>query len=378
MAISVPDAAADAIVRALYTVASGGGTEPLSEADRRGIRGAHRTVLGRDGAVDPDQLTVIEPAELAEAVTDGDARLDTLRMAAVMAIVDAVIDDEKLQAVLDFADAFGIETGFVRSFAAMKGNDLPTLATEMVRANVESIPGLPWVPDDPFKAFLPYGDAPDPELEARYRALADKPAGTLGRAFYEHYHRNGFSFPGAPTAVAAVWGTPHDSMHVLSGYDTSPQGEVLVSAFTGGQLSQDPDPFESNVLPSAITYHMGIELNKGINVGDRERMARDPSWRDNYEGNVHLGLDPAKLWVAWQRGREMTVDLFSGHWDFWRYVDAPLDELRAEWNIPPLDPADAATPDDQIDPELFRRPGLPLPQKSTDALAERPTAPPPA
>src|SRR5690606_10637720 len=100
MAISVPDAAADAIVRALYTVASGGGTEPLSEADRRGIRGAHRTVLGRDGAVDPDQLTVIEPAELAEAVTDGDARLDTLRMAAVMAIVDAVIDDEKLQAVL--------------------------------------------------------------------------------------------------------------------------------------------------------------------------------------------------------------------------------------------------------------------------------------
>lgn len=373
MGISVSDAAADAIVRALYTVASAGGSEPLSEADRRGIRGAHRTVLRRDGGVDPDRLTAIAPDELAAAVADEAARLDTLRMAAVMAIVDAVIDDAKLEAVLDFAAAFGIEPGFVRSFAAMKRNDLPALATAMVHANVESIPGLPWIPDDPFKAFLPYGDAPDPQLEARYQALAEKADGTLGRVFFEHYQRNGFSLPGAPTAVAAVWGTPHDCLHVLSGYDTSPQGEILVSTFNGGALSNDDDPFESNVLPSAITYHMGIELNKGINVGDRERMASDPSWRDNFEGNVHLGLDPAKLWVAWTRGREMTVDLFSGEWDFWSYVDASIDELRAEWHIPPLDPADAAIPDDQIDPDDFRRPGLPLPKKSNDALAERPT-----
>jgi hypothetical protein len=373
MIIEVSDAAADAIVRALYTVASAGGRQPISTADRRGIEGAHRTVLGRGGEVDPDALAVISPDELAAAVTSDGARLDTLRMAAVMAIVDAVVDDVKLHTVLDIAEAFAIEPGFVRAFDALARNDLPAAATAMVHANVRSIPGLPWIPDDPFKAFLPYGEAPDPALEARYEALADKPAGTLGRTFFEHYQRNGFSLPGSPTAVGEAWGTPHDCLHVLSGYDTSPQGEILVSAFNGGALTTDDDPFESNVLPSAITYHMGIELNKGINVGDRERMAHDPSWRDNFEGNVHLGLDPAKLWVAWARGRETTVDVFSGRWVFWDHVDAPLDELRDEWRIPALDPADAATPDDQIDSDDFRRPGLPLPTKSDAALAERPT-----
>jgi hypothetical protein len=46
----------------------------------------------------------------------------------------------------------------------------------------------------------------------------------------------------------------------------------------------------------------GIDINKGLNAGDRGRMAADPSWRNNYQGNVPLGLDAAKLWVAWDRG----------------------------------------------------------------------------
>jgi hypothetical protein len=374
MIIDATDAQAEAVLRALYTVASANGTEPISTADGWGIQGAQRTLLGRSGTVDLDALPVISPAELATSVTDAGARLEVLRAQAVMVLVDAIIDDAKFAVVIETAKAFDQSPGFVEAYTRLMHNDVRAAAAEMVRQNVASIPGLPWQPDDPFAPYLPYGDAPDPDLEARYRTLADCADDTLGHAFWAHYQRNGFSFPGNPDAVAESWGTPHDTLHVLSGYDTSPQGEILVSGFTGGQLKNGVEPFESNVLPSAITYHMGLELNKGINKGDRERMASDTSWRDNLEGNVHLGLDPAKLWVAWARGRELSIDVFSGHWDFWRYVDLPLDDLREQWGVPPLDPADAAIADDQIDVDAYRRPGQPLPEKSSAQLAERPTS----
>lgn len=101
-----------------------------------------------------------------------------------------------------------------------------------------------------------------------------------------------------------------------------------MAVFNGASLSHPVDMMESHVLPVVFTYHLGIELNKGINKGDRERMDRDPSWRNNFEGNVHLGLDPAKLRRAWERAAAMTTDVFSGHWDFWSLVDEPLESLR--------------------------------------------------
>jgi hypothetical protein len=373
MIIEVDDLQAEAVLRSLYTVATGGGSTPLSVADGWGVTGAHRTLLGRAGDVDLGTLTPIEPAEVATAL-GGEARLDLLRAQAVMVLVDAVIEDRKFSVLFDTADAFDVEPGFVTAYRSLMADDVATAAAGFLRANVASIPGLPWEPDDPFAAFLPYGDAPDPALEARYHALEKLPEATLGHHFWRHYTGNGFAFPGHPDAVAESWGTPHDTAHVVSGYDTSPQGEALVSGYVGGQLRNGVEPFLSNVLPSAITYHMGIELNKGINVGDRERMAADPSWRDNFAGNVHLGLDPAKLWVAWDRGRQAGVDVFSGHWDFWDLVETPLEELRRAWHVPPLDPAFAAVPDDAIDGDAYRRPGHRLPEISTVRLAERPTS----
>ena len=92
-------------------------------------------------------------------------------------------------------------------------------------------------------------------------------------------------------------------MHLLSGYSTSAQGELLVAAFTGGQFDPHMDFMESHVLPTVMIYHLGIDINKGLNAGDKARMGGRSDWRHNYEGNVHLGLDAAKLWVAIAPGR---------------------------------------------------------------------------
>ncbi|MCA9701173.1 MAG: hypothetical protein KC431_26870, partial [Myxococcales bacterium] len=85
------------------------------------------------------------------------------------------------------------------------------------------------------KALLMFkGVVHDDDLAARHRALAELPEGTLGHCFFhQHYDANGFSVPGEPGGfpVGALF---HDFGHVLSGYDTSPQGELQAAAFQAG------------------------------------------------------------------------------------------------------------------------------------------------
>jgi hypothetical protein len=131
---------------------------------------------------------------------------------------------------------------------------------------------------------------------------------------------------------------------------------------------------ESHVIPTILIYHLGIVLNKGLNAGDRERAAADPSWRDNYAGNVHLGLDATKLWAAWERGGAMATDLYDPSWDLWGLVALPLDELRERYAVPPLDPSMAALADDEIDRSAFVRPGkAPPPETSGPAISDHPS-----
>src|SRR6476619_2767188 len=89
----------------------------------------------------------------------------------------------------------------------------------------------PWREDeDVMSLFLPYsGDRADPALAAKHEALGSLPKGTLGRGYWEIYKSNGYAFPGDPKGVNAAFARPHDSTHVIGGYDTTPHGEILVS-----------------------------------------------------------------------------------------------------------------------------------------------------
>lgn len=374
MIVSTTPERATAVLRAMRTVATAGGTEPMSNADRRGIAAAHHTVFGFDDDIEPDDLVNLGPDDAAGLLEGDELRFDAVKLLAVMALVDAVVDDAKLQLVLAFANALGVHEDFVEDLRHLVDDDVKWAAVDLLRHNIETIPGMTFEPEDPFSAFLPYRDGHgDPALVARYETLSAHAPGTLGHAFYHHYKDNGFAFPGEEWGVGEAWGTPHDCMHILSGYSTSAQGELLVAVFNGGMIKRPDEMMSSHVLPVILTYHMGIELNKGINKGDRERMDRDPSWRDNYEGNVHLGLDPAKLWVAWERGKRTTQNLFDGEWSIWDHADDTVDELRVRYEIPPLRPEDADVPDDRIDRDDFARPGQPLPELSHEHVAERPS-----
>jgi len=311
------------VLGAMRQVASAAESVALSAADRAALEGAYSHVFEGSGALDVDALPRIGPRALAEALSDPDLARHALQFMAVMALVDGRIDERKIAVVLEYARALGIHEAYLRQLAEAARGHLEWVAVDMMRRNVQSIPGLAWNPNDVTGTFLPYtGVGADVELTRRYQELGRRPLGTFGRTFWAHYRNNGYALPGEKNGLNEKFATPHDSTHVLSGYDTSPHGELLVSTFTAAMHKQEA--MTGHILPVIFSWHLGIKLN------DVAKSATG-------------AFDPAAFWIAWDRGSRVGVDVFAAGWDFWGAVDAPLADLRRRYGIPPLPVADDAT-----------------------------------
>lgn len=313
----------ESILGAMRQAATAGGGAPLGAADRVALEAAYRYVFRGTGALDVERLPATSPAALAAALGDPDLARHAVRFLAVMALVDGRIDAAKIAVVLDYAQAFDLHEDYLRQLAEAAHGHLRWVAADMMRQNVRSIAGLVWDAGDPAATFLPYtGTGADVDLARRYQALEAEPPGTLGRALWAHYTRNGYLFPGEKTGLNEKFATPHDSTHVLSGYDTSPRGEVLVSTFTAAMHGQHP--MSGHILPVIFSWHLGVQLNP---------VAKSATG----------ALDPEAFWLAWDRGSRIAVDTFGPDWDFWAVIHEPVADLRRRYAIPPLDPASDAT-----------------------------------
>lgn len=318
MILRVPRPQSDAILGAMRSVALAHGDGGVTDADRRTIAAAAQIVLGRDPE-DGERVAPCAPERLAQQLPPGDDAQQAVRMLAVMALVDGQVDPDKTRLVQQYADALDVHEEYLPILTEAAEDEIAAAAACIVRKNAESFPRLELagIDEDAIAPFLPYRDAPDPALEARYQALGELPPGTFGRAFFEHFARNGFAFPGNPGGLAEGFTTPHDSSHVLSGYSTSQQGELCVSTFIG---AMHPDhPMAAEVLPVLFSWHLGIHLNDiaGASTG---------------------AFEPRKFWTAWDRGAATTVDVVDADWDFWGATEVELDELRRAYEVPPIAP----------------------------------------
>jgi hypothetical protein len=331
MLVVANPAEAVAILGAMRAVGDTGGASTLSDGDRHALVAAAHYGLGLTDPVDPDAVAPVTPAELAAALGEPDGRDFAARFCAVMALVDGTIDDAKLAIVQRYATALDITTRYVEELAETAHGHLKEALADMTRQNLLSVTGKEWNLDDASGWLLPYeGDQADPDLTARYEGLGALAEGTLGRAFYDWYTGHGFAFPGTPSALNEAFATPHDSTHILSGYSTTPQGELLVSTFTAGMHPEEP--MEGHILPVIYSWHLGVKINE-------------------VAGSFHGALDPEKFFVAWDRGAAVTGDFFAPDWDFFATAPASLAELREQMTVPPLDPTEAASSDGTEGPD---------------------------
>lgn len=280
MLIQADPPEAKAILGAMRLVATGNGRQALSEACASGLRAAAQYVFHLGHDIEAETLPTVTPAELACKLLTREQGEAACRFLAIMPLVDGRLDGEKIDLFLQYADALKIRDDYVTELAEACRH-LDWVLQDMTRQNIKSLWDEPWDESDIMEVLLPYRRETDPDLASRYEALSTLAPGTFGRAFLDIYRQNGYAFPGQKQGVNARFGTPHDSTHVLSGYDTSPQGEILVSTFTAGMHPKQP--MEGHILPVIFSWHLGIEINA-------------------FAKSARNQLDIEKFWVAWVRG----------------------------------------------------------------------------
>jgi hypothetical protein len=304
----------DAILGAMRQVALAGG-HALSHADTTSILAAARYLLRRSELDDIGILPAVPPQDLSAARKDRELREEAIKYLAIMAMVDGVLDHAKLAAVLDYARTLDVEADYLTEMVEAASGHLAWVVADMTRKNFDSVLSRSSEGLDPVKWITPYGgDNADPALVARYEALGKLPENSFGKALWNFDMKNGYAFPGAPTALNASFATPHDCTHVISGYDTTFRGEILVSTFTAGM--HPINPMAGHIMPVIFNGHLGVKFNDVATPATG-------------------GLDPDEFWHAWARGQAMTIDLFDPKWSVWDWIERDLEGLRREWNVTP-------------------------------------------
>jgi hypothetical protein len=331
MLMALSEGQAPALFGAAKAVGTGGGHGDLTDASADAISSLAQLGFGVD-APDIGTLRESSPKRLTAAMADDEQCRTAAEILSVMALVDGNLDESRIGTVMDFADDLGVAGPWLNDLAASASAsvkpDLEPVIADMNDHNLRSITNGQvdrTTVGDVDRWFAPYDANADEALAERYDNLQTLPGGTLGREVWSFYDAHDSAMPGRPGGVNEEFGTPHASAHLISGYDTTPQGEMLVSTFTSRM--HPVFPMSGHVLPVIYSWHLGIECNA-------------------LAGSDTGALDPAKFWVAWNRGRHATGDTFGDDFVMWDHAEETIDRVRDSFDVPPLDRVYAAAPVD--------------------------------
>lgn len=310
------------VLRAMTTVARAA-KSGLDKPQRAMLDAIQRLVLETDG--DVESLPPITAAELARHLDDAAQARQVIRLMVATSLANGPPSMEQVSLIASFAAALDVEeasVGVIRHLAKKRllRFRLAFARRSHVRTYLRNTYRLLGGIVPVFKATLRFRGVigEDPELAGRFRALEKLPEETLGHQFFRHCVAEGLPFAGEKGGfpVGALY---HDFSHVLAGYDTSPEGEMKNAAFQAGFTEDENDFF---VMLFAIVIHTA-----GVNLA--------PFPMPVLLGRIGQGNLAQEIIHGWQRGAAMKVDL-ARDWDFWEYVELPIDIVRKQLGVPPL------------------------------------------
>jgi ubiquinone biosynthesis protein Coq4 len=297
-----------AVARALRDVAQSNDVFSPAESDLIVAVGALHDVV-----IDPSTLTPITPDELASAVKGAHQRKRALQLLVVMALAEGEPKAHAETALERFAAALDVDLRDVQILREVAKEHVMMVRFDMVRRLSGTL-----LRDHKLATFKSMATAAilgeDRALADKYRALAQYPEGTLGRALFDYWKVNGFGVPGEKGSMPER-GIFHDVGHLLSGYGVDPRGEIRQGAFQAGFVRTDGFAF---LLFAILQFHLGVRITP---IAKSER---------GY-------FDPKDVLRAAHRGASCRVDLSDPQqWDFWAVADQPIADLRARYGILPL------------------------------------------
>jgi hypothetical protein len=307
-----------ACLRAMRTATAGDG--PIPPAVRAMMMAAQRILMSLD--VDPDTLPTISPAELARTVTTPGLAEQVVHAMIVGVLADGEPDPAAFARLQAFAAALGVEAPALRTIRLLIERHMILFRLDFMRRShigdmfkdtYRHHGGVRGVAE----ALLGQrGMIEDKALAARFIALERLPQDSLGFVYYKHCRDGGFAFPGERGGFPLA-GVYHDLTHVLSGYGTTPEGELLVGGFMAGYKKTNPFYV---VLLTALLWGAGINVT--------------PLNQPHLTGMLAKGDLAARFIQAIERGGRVNTDL-SDNWDFWPFLPLPLQEARAKLGVGP-------------------------------------------
>lgn len=305
------------------TQVAGAAGNGLGKPQHALLDAAQQVVL--ETSLEIEGLAPIEPAAISRHLRDPAQARQLIRMLVMISLAEGPPSPKQFALISSFAAALGVDepsVGVIRHLAEgrIRRFRLAFLRRSHIRQylrNTRRMLGGSW---PTMRALLVARGVVGENklLSERMRALAELPAETLGHQFFQHCTTEGLAFAGQKGGfpVGALF---HDFSHVLAGYDTSPEGELKNAAFQTG-FTRHEDAFFT--LLFAIVIHTA-----GINLA--------PFPMPVLLGRIGQGNLAVEVYRAWDRGSAMPVDL-GDDWDFWSFVELPIDEARKRLGIPPL------------------------------------------
>lgn len=298
-------------------VARADGVPPASRALMEAAKGA---ILNIDA--DIDALPPIIPAELGAGVHTPGLADQFVQAMLINVLADGMPDPECMQRVEAFAAALGVSMPALRTTRLLCEQHMILFRLDFARrSHIKDIivdqyrhhGGIRGVAS----AVLGLrGMHEEPELAKRYIALGDLSSDTFGYAYFHHCRDQGFAFPGERNGFPEA-GAYHDMSHILAGYGTAPEEEMLVAAFQAGY---------KQLNPFYVILFVVFSFSTGVNV--------TPVSQPQISGLLaRPGLAPRFI-QAVERGRQVNTDLSDG-WDYWPVLQLPLAEARRRLNVVP-------------------------------------------
>jgi ubiquinone biosynthesis protein Coq4 len=314
-------AAAEAGLRAMRQLTAAGGRN--GAATRNLLAAAQRHVLHTD--FDIDALAPITPQELAAAFRDPALARQFVQGMAVVSLAEGPPTRAQATLMRSYAKALGVDEPALRVLNELAHHHMVLFRLDFLRRSHLADAARGVVRREGFLALAKAiaasrGLREDRALAARYEALGNLPRDTVGHAFWRHCTEHGFAFPGAPFGFPEA-GVYHDFTHVLSGYGIEPADELQVGGFTAGYKKH---------TPIFVILFVMLTFSAGVNVTPV----------DQPEITAVLAQEGLadRFFEAVERGSQVNTDL-SDNWDHWAWVAKPLEQARAELNVPPLRPA---------------------------------------
>lgn len=304
-------AAATAVANTCEALITAEGREQATPRERELMLTLFPALLGQPWPAHPSATI---PVGLSGLVITRRQRQEVMQLLTLLAFLEPRLDRAKLQLLERIAGDLQVEPEVMADLEQVCRGHVLRAFGDLYRRTFRAL-NNDGVAQGYARFILPaLGIGIDREHEGRYDALGSAPAGSLGAGLHAYYLHNSFPYPGSRKGLPYAYVAIHDVHHVIGGYATDPDGELQVLGFSMGLF---PDHALLIGLPGLLQFQMGIADPLAGSVA--------PKLKDQ--------LNAPAFATALERGAATTGPIRKFHWDFWPWIERPLDDVRRDLNV---------------------------------------------